>query len=85
MSETFVTPPAAGAVNAAPKPPSAEELKLAEASKIEEKKKALRAELAKLEASDSEKPKTLEERVFVLESTVASLAGHSQPVPATKQ
>lgn len=51
------------------------------AAQLEEKKKALKAELAELEKGTSDKVKTLEERVFALESLVATLAGHAQPTP----
>jgi hypothetical protein len=82
-------PPTLPVVKAEKPAPTAEEVaaqkKLAEQAVREEKKNALRAELAKLEADEPDGEKTLEERVFALESTVASIAGHPQPVKPVKK
>jgi hypothetical protein len=83
------TQPASAKPAEAKPAPTAEEVaaqkKLAEQAVREEKKNALRAELAKLEADEPDGEKTLEERVFALESTVASIAGHPQPVKPVKK
>jgi hypothetical protein len=62
----------------------AKEKELKALAELEEKKRALRAELKKLEAGEADVELTLEDRVFKLESLVASIAGHPQPVAPVK-
>jgi hypothetical protein len=83
----FITPKAESSASPPERAPEdlAREEELRRAAELEEKKKALRAELKKLEDGAEKAEKTLEERVFKLEQTVASLAGHAQPTPVVKQ
>ena len=77
------TPPAKPPVEPSPEELEREKILKAEAE-LEEKKKALRAELKKLEAGEADVELTLEDRVFKLESLVASIAGHPQPIAPVK-